>query len=183
MIITRKKTLTDRVRSCSSIHSNRSPVRLGYIWTLKSISISSYTAQQKKKKKYYIVSFKNVCKKHKVSRVSTTGIICSVRLLCALQVLGRSEVRYYLALLFTVPSLSVLLPHLFLSASSTSHFLLDFSLRHPSCEKKRRGGGASLLESRRWSDSRTDPWLLSPPACRVLLGLKWRSNVNFTCVF
>lgn len=65
------------------------------------------------------------------------GIICSVRLLCALRVLDRSEVRYYLALLFTVPPLFVLLPHLFLSASSTSHFLLDFSLRHPFLKKKR----------------------------------------------
>lgn len=56
----------------------------------------------------------------------------------ALRVLDRSEVSYYLALLFTVPPLFVLLPHLFLPVVPTSHFLLYFSPQLPIREKKEK---------------------------------------------
>lgn len=59
-----------------------------------------------------------------------------------------AEVSYYLALLFTIPPLFVLLPHLFLPVVSTSHFLLYFSLRHTFIEKKIRKKKTFLVRKR-----------------------------------
>lgn len=137
----------------------------------------------KKKKKYYIVSFKNVCKKHKVSRVPSWDYLqCQITVCAAGPWPQQSEVLSGSPVYCTSPLCS--------SSSSISFSLLYlplparfFTLASLLWRKKEEGKKASLLESRRCPDSRTDRWLFSTPACRVLPGLKWRSNVNFTSRF